>query len=71
MGLEGNYYHEIFSEQAGILNVIHKQTIDVQDSVPDYLESNNQDLGLVIMENEIVSESSAAMPGSALYKAST
>ena len=71
MTLEGNFYYEIFSEQAGILSVIHKQTIDVQDSVEDYLESNNQDLGLVMMKNEIVSESSAMMPGSALYKAST
>ena len=56
--LVGNYYHEVFAAEAAILRVESKFT-KVAAEQADYLNENPQQLGIVIMEDELVTQSQA------------
>ena len=52
--LDGNTYQEVYGGQVSILKIDIRTTFSSSFTIIDYLSSNPQDLGIVMMKNEIV-----------------
>ena len=78
MHLEGNYYHEVFGDTAGIMGIEHGQAVAPADgaassefkaAVFDLLEAQVQDIGIVMLKDEVVSQCQATHAAAGLYTA--
>jgi hypothetical protein len=78
MHLEGNYYHEVFGDLAGIMAIHHEQALipgdgaassELEAAVFNLLEEQVQDIGIVMMKDEVVSQCQATHPAAGLYTA--
>jgi hypothetical protein len=56
MHMSNNYYHEIFTGLAGILGIDSK-TLKIPTAQAEFLNTHNQALGIVVMEDEVISQS--------------
>jgi hypothetical protein len=56
MQMSNNYYHEIFTGVAGILGIDSK-TVKSPEEQAEFLNAHNQELGIVVMEDEVISQS--------------
>lgn len=69
MHMDGNYYYEIFADEAAIIHLRHPRTLDNNDDVLSFLQDHPHDVGIVMMKNEVVSQCQAMRIDSGLYTA--
>ena len=82
MDLEGNSYYEVFGGRAGIMAMHHSGEGELQesleagegvasaDSIFKLLQEREQDIGIVMMKDEVVSQCQTTGSAAGLYTAS-